>query len=105
MTREARVAAAQATIFSLLDNKQKEIIEFVLSKYNETGVEELIITGNIPRKQAPPQSSLEITDAATIGLNHDLRDFRISMFNPTSLVRVGRLLLNGVFIYRPLADA
>ena len=41
MTREARVAAAQATIFALLDNTQKEFIEFVLSKYIETGVEEL----------------------------------------------------------------
>jgi type I restriction enzyme R subunit len=41
MTREARVAAAQATIFALLDNKQKEFIEFVLSKYVETGFEEL----------------------------------------------------------------
>jgi type I restriction enzyme, R subunit len=41
MTREARVAAAQATIFALLNNKQKEFIEFVLSKYIETGVEEL----------------------------------------------------------------
>ena len=40
-TREARVAATQATIFALLDNKQKEFIEFVLSKYLETGVEEL----------------------------------------------------------------
>jgi type I restriction enzyme, R subunit len=41
ITREARVAAAQATIFALLDNRQKEFIEFVLSKYIETGVEEL----------------------------------------------------------------
>lgn len=41
MTREARVAAAQATIFALMDNKQKEFIEFVLSKYIEQGVEEL----------------------------------------------------------------
>lgn len=41
LTREERVAAAQATIFALLDNKQKEFIEFVLSKYIETGVEEL----------------------------------------------------------------
>ena len=41
MTREARVEAAHATIFALLDNKQKEFIEFVLSKYIETGVEEL----------------------------------------------------------------
>ncbi|MFI5138084.1 MAG: EcoAI/FtnUII family type I restriction enzme subunit R [Sphingobacteriales bacterium] len=41
MTREARVAATQATIFALLNDKQKEFIEFVLSKYIETGVEEL----------------------------------------------------------------
>jgi type I restriction enzyme R subunit len=41
MTREERVAAAQAPIFALLNNKQKEFIEFVLSKYIETGVEEL----------------------------------------------------------------
>lgn len=41
MTREARVAATHATIFALLNDKQKEFIEFVLSKYIETGVEEL----------------------------------------------------------------
>ncbi|HRH02709.1 MAG TPA: DEAD/DEAH box helicase family protein [Bacteroidia bacterium] len=41
MTREERVATSQATIFALLDTKQKEFIEFVLSKYIETGVEEL----------------------------------------------------------------
>lgn len=41
MTRKERVAAAAATIFALLDSKQKEFIEFVLSKYIETGVEEL----------------------------------------------------------------
>jgi type I restriction enzyme R subunit len=41
ITREERVAAAQATIFALLDNKQREFIDFVLSKYIETGVEEL----------------------------------------------------------------
>ena len=41
MSREARVAATQATIFALLNDKQKEFIEFVLSKYIETGVEEL----------------------------------------------------------------
>ncbi|MEJ7822136.1 MAG: DEAD/DEAH box helicase family protein [Chitinophagaceae bacterium] len=41
MTREARVAAAQATIFALLNERQKEFIDFVLSKYVETGVEEL----------------------------------------------------------------
>lgn len=41
ITREARVAAAEATIFALLDSKQKEFIQFVLSKYIESGVEEL----------------------------------------------------------------
>ena len=41
LTREQRVAASQATIFAILDDKQKEFIEFVLSKYVETGVEEL----------------------------------------------------------------
>ncbi len=41
ITREARVVAARATIFALLDDKQKEFIEFVLSKYVETGVGEL----------------------------------------------------------------
>lgn len=41
MTREARVAAAKATIFTLLNDKQKEFITFVLNKYIETGVDEL----------------------------------------------------------------
>ena len=41
ITREERVATTQATIFALLDNNQKEFIEFVLSKYVESGVEEL----------------------------------------------------------------
>ena len=41
ITREERVAAARTTIFALLNEKQKEFIEFVLNKYIETGVEEL----------------------------------------------------------------
>ncbi len=41
ITRDVRVANAQARIFKGLDNKQKEFLEFVLSKYIETGVEEL----------------------------------------------------------------
>lgn len=41
ITRAERVAAAQATIFSLLNEQQKEFIAFVLSKYIESGVEEL----------------------------------------------------------------
>jgi type I restriction enzyme R subunit len=41
ITREARVAKAQPYIFLFLNNKQKEFLEFVLSKYIESGVEEL----------------------------------------------------------------
>ncbi len=41
MTREARAKAAEVTIFALLNDKQKEFIAFVLSKYIETGVDEL----------------------------------------------------------------
>ena len=41
ITREERVSRAEATIFALLNDRQKEFIEFVLSKYIETGVEEL----------------------------------------------------------------
>ncbi|HBG62246.1 MAG: Type I restriction system, subunit R [candidate division TM6 bacterium GW2011_GWF2_37_49] len=41
MTRDARVKAAEATIFALLNDKQKEFVSFVLSKYIETGVDEL----------------------------------------------------------------
>jgi superfamily II DNA or RNA helicase/predicted GIY-YIG superfamily endonuclease len=41
MTRETRAKAAEATIFALLNDQQKEFITFVLSKYIETGVDEL----------------------------------------------------------------
>ena len=41
MTREERVSAAQSTIFAILNEKQREFISFVLSKYIESGVEEL----------------------------------------------------------------
>ncbi|MCX9014987.1 MAG: helicase-related protein, partial [Candidatus Methanoperedens sp.] len=41
ISREERVARAQSSIFKSLDNKQKEFLEFVLSKYVETGIEEL----------------------------------------------------------------
>jgi len=41
ITRAERVSRAETNIFALLNNKQKEFIEFVLSKYIETGVEEL----------------------------------------------------------------
>jgi type I restriction enzyme R subunit len=41
MTREERAKAAEATIFALLNDQQKEFISFVLSKYIEMGVDEL----------------------------------------------------------------
>ncbi|MFA7273421.1 MAG: DEAD/DEAH box helicase family protein [Crocinitomicaceae bacterium] len=41
ITRAERVAAAEATIFTLMSDKQKEFIAFVLSKYIETGESEL----------------------------------------------------------------
>jgi type I restriction enzyme, R subunit len=41
ITREARVAEAQESIYEGLDDKQREFVEFVLAKYNETGVGEL----------------------------------------------------------------
>ncbi len=41
ITREKRVAQAQSKIFEGLDNRHKDFLEFVLSKYIETGVEEL----------------------------------------------------------------
>ncbi len=41
ISREERVARAQFNIFKSLDNNQKEFLEFVLSKYVETGIEEL----------------------------------------------------------------
>ena len=40
-TRGARVAKAQSKIFASLNRPQKEFLEFVLSKYIESGVEEL----------------------------------------------------------------
>ena len=41
ITREERATRAKATIFALLNNKQKEFIEFVLDKYVEAGISEL----------------------------------------------------------------
>jgi type I restriction enzyme R subunit len=43
ITREARVAQAEETIHSNLSDKQKEFIDFILSKYVEGGVDELDI--------------------------------------------------------------
>jgi len=41
ITREERATRARATIFALLNDRQKEFIEFVLRKYIEAGVTEL----------------------------------------------------------------
>lgn len=41
ISREERVAKAKSNIFKDLDNKEKEFLDFVLSKYVETGFEEL----------------------------------------------------------------
>jgi type I restriction enzyme R subunit len=41
ISREMRVAQAQGKIFSGLNDREKEFLEFVLSKYIETGVDEL----------------------------------------------------------------
>jgi len=41
ITREARVAEAQNSIYDGQDDKQREFVEFVLAKYIETGVGEL----------------------------------------------------------------
>ncbi|SFM58688.1 type I restriction enzyme, R subunit [Nitrosomonas communis] len=70
MTREERVIAAEATIFALLDSKQKEFIEFVLSKYIETGVEELdqekLPTLLINKYQSLEDAKIILGDAANI---------------------------------------
>ena len=41
ISREVRVARAQNSIFSPLNREQREFLDFVLSKYIQTGVEEL----------------------------------------------------------------
>ena len=41
ITRAERVEGAKSNIFALLDRQQREFLDFVLSKYVETGVEEL----------------------------------------------------------------
>jgi type I restriction enzyme R subunit len=58
MTREARAKAAEATIFALLNDKQREFIQFVLSKYVETGVDELD-QGKLPILLTNKYQSLE----------------------------------------------
>ena len=43
ISRETRVAKSQTSIFRTLTQKEKEFIEFVLSQYIESGVEELAV--------------------------------------------------------------
>jgi type I restriction enzyme R subunit len=43
ISREVRVAKSQTSIFRTLTQKEKEFIEFVLSQYIESGVEELAV--------------------------------------------------------------
>ena len=74
ITREERVANAQSRIFALLDNKQKDFLEFVLSKYIESGVEEL------DQEKLPSLLELKyntISDAAEIlgGVENILKTF------------------------------
>ena len=48
ITRVQRVRAAQETIYTRCDEQQKEFIRFVLSKYIESGVDELALE-KLPR--------------------------------------------------------
>ncbi|MEI6092636.1 MAG: DEAD/DEAH box helicase family protein [bacterium] len=72
ITRELRVAQAQSKIFEGLDNKQKDFLGFVLSKYIETGVEEL------DQEKLPDLLTLKyhaLDDAATmLGGVQDIRN-------------------------------
>lgn len=72
ITRAARVAQAKTSIFATLNEQQKDFIDFVLSKYIESGVDEL------DQEKLPGLLQLKyhsISDAAaTLGdLNH-IRD-------------------------------
>ena len=86
--------------------------------FNPWNPDSKLFTGNNRKKQTCPpiyirhpqglpllgtQSSLEIMRAAASCLNHGFKGFR--GLTITSPVWVGRLLLNGAFIYRPFADA
>ena len=63
ITRGARVAGAKTRIFDGLEAKQKEFLEFVLSKYVETGVEEL---GEEKLPQLLDLKYHSVTDAAEL---------------------------------------
>jgi type I restriction enzyme R subunit len=60
LTREERVARSQKAIFDDLDDNQKEFLDFVLTKYIESGVEELDLEKLSPLLKLKYQ---EVTDA------------------------------------------
>ena len=76
ISREKRVASAQSKIFASLSNEQKLFLEFVLSKYIETGVEEL------DQEKLPHLLTLKyhaLDDAkAILGTIQNIRDLFIS---------------------------
>ncbi len=75
ITREERVAAAKPSILLGLDEQQREFIEFVLSKYIETGIDEL------DQEKLPSLLELKyhaLSDASAIlGGVEKIRDFFI----------------------------
>ncbi|MFA5817361.1 MAG: type I restriction-modification enzyme R subunit C-terminal domain-containing protein [Bacteroidales bacterium] len=86
ITREMRVAGAQNQIFHDLGNKQKEFLEFVLSKYIETGV------GELDQEKLPSLLQLKyhaITDATEeLGGVSQIRDLFIEFQKYLYKVRV-----------------
>ena len=70
ITREERVAATKATIFALLNDRQREFIDFVLRKYIEAGVEELdqeqLPTLLMNKYQSLEDAKLYLGDTASI---------------------------------------
>jgi type I restriction enzyme R subunit len=74
-TREERVQIAEETIYAILNEKQKEFIAFVLSKYVESGVDELD-QEKLPQLLINKYQSLE--DAMeTLGEVNDIRELFI----------------------------
>ncbi|MEY4141474.1 MAG: hypothetical protein RL110_845 [Bacteroidota bacterium] len=74
-TREERVQLAEETIYAILNEKQKEFIAFVLSKYVESGVDELD-QEKLPQLLINKYQSLE--DAMeTLGEVNDIRELFI----------------------------
>lgn len=80
---EARTKAAEATIFALLNDKQREFIAFVLSKYIESGVDELD-QEKLPVLLQNKYQSLEDTKAIlgdTANISRPFIEFQEHLFN------------------------